>query len=556
MSQSLHLQLKELFAVGKAKLINYRTTETSEWHTDYNATTYDLVITIGTKEYQIATLRVRSWCNYRVSNLEQTVHELTTKARGHASFSWELNVPKLEEFESDFNFTNDEFQWAFNENVYKAAIDFAYYTHKKMPWFFKNGKVRVAKFRNFIRRANDSKTLYSYVLTQMYKDIKRLWDYFPFDYQVSLSEYCSWEETESGDEEFIILENRQELLVLLPDGTEEWKKVYAPHYRRIFSDTILQGMFSSKSISKATPRTASLTFKLRGEEYQVLVTEAEAAYLHTRYAICNHCHTLVGKEDILFGVCNHCSGVDHSHLTLRSYNARATEALTSCISPVGNPRLLGCELEYEVRGGKNLKEALFYLYNTIKDHAIFKRDGSLTDGIEICTRPASELIHVESFKKMFDNSDLMDYIEVKDTCGMHVHVDRSKLNMLTTGKLLKFMSTKANQSFIELVGERPANRYTKLGQDFKVTDASYRGIYDRYQGLNLTNSRTIEFRIFETPKEHDTLRKNLEFVTALVDYSSPANSGVNDTNWQSFASYLLKNRSQYKELNKFLKGVI
>ena len=201
------------------------------------------------------------------------------------------------------------------------------------------------------------------------------------------------------------------------------------------------------------------------------------------------------------------------------------------------------------------QEVNYILHKTIGDHAIFKRDGSLANGVEICTRPASIDIHLSAMEKFMNNQKLQDNLQVKASCGMHVHIDRRQMSPLTLGKLIKFMQEAKNKAFLEAIAERKESTYAKLGNDLGVT-SYHRGqaSVERYLGVNVQNQNTAEIRIFRTPNTQEKIQKNLEFVSALSQFIHPANSGINNLLHTDFLQYVKENRSTYKQLFKFCQA--
>ncbi|MDE1867787.1 MAG: amidoligase family protein, partial [Thaumarchaeota archaeon] len=228
---------------------------------------------------------------------------------------------------------------------------------------------------------------------------------------------------------------------------------------------------------------------------------------------------------------------------------------------------LGVELELENRTSSNLLNT----WKTLKDHAIIKRDSSVSNGLEICTAPASISVHKEEFKDFIDmvkNSTL----EARSTCGMHVHVDRANLTELQIGKILSFMYNKQNKKLINKIAGRKDNNYCSLEYEKSVTsgvyfdessDRDYRKKLHRsqsegrYTGVNLSPAHTIEFRIFASTISYEEFSKNLEFVQSMIDFTKPSAVNVKSLkdfeNKEVYLNFVKENRKQYPNLFQFLK---
>ena len=239
--------------------------------------------------------------------------------------------------------------------------------------------------------------------------------------------------------------------------------------------------------------------------------------------------------------------VDESE-ELLSYDARATNHFSF---KYGNNKryttALGVELELE-----NHSKAEFKSLKALKSHAIFKRDGSVRTGVEICTAPATLDLHLEAFKGFFDamvvnNSKL----EAKDNCGLHVHIDRKKLSTLHVASLCLLLNNKDNERAICSIAGRAANSYCER------TDHSY---YDfsqcsnqsnRYRRVNLTNSATVELRLFAATTDYSEFKLRLEFTQAAVDYTRPGETSLSVKLvpiWDNFKTYVKQKASFYPEL--------
>lgn len=286
-------------------------------------------------------------------------------------------------------------------------------------------------------------------------------------------------------------------------------------------------------------------------------------------AKCNTCGNYFQEANVFDGECAHCSGVHPEDLELKSYSTKATEYFAFKIHkknplPKSKVKFLGVELEYDCFG--KVKEGAKFSVKKLKSHAILKRDGSVSNGLEIVTAPADIQTQKEEFESFFKDLEYSVLKATKDT-GMHIHVDKgfpiedydgnkksfSKMSYLTLGKIVHFMQKKENASFIKFIGERESS-YAKIGTGDSIVSAFVEGEHERYKGLNLKNKSTIEFRIFATPMKYENFCKNLEFVDAITDFCSHGNSGISQLNSECFIKFTNDRKSAYPNLVKFLKG--
>lgn len=214
-------------------------------------------------------------------------------------------------------------------------------------------------------------------------------------------------------------------------------------------------------------------------------------------------------------------------------------------------------IELEVEGYESSNQAAEYI-RTLLDPAYctLKRDGSLGEaGVEIVTRPDSVAVHKRMFAAFFKDSPgraLSSWNTGR--CGMHVHVSRSALSELQIGKMLCFLNEPAAVNFISKIAGRKPCSWCKVHKK-KVGDVFREG--DRYTALNVTGSNTVEVRIFKGTLAEVGFLKNLEFVQALVEFTSPASRSIAEaTSYRAFCEWLP--RKAYPNLFQFLvsKGFI
>lgn len=430
---------------------------------------------------------------------------------------------------------------SYNSTYHKKStviIDTLWYQHLgNKNLFFKSGKIR----RGFITELKErlfSDYLYFPATKQMARKLTANWASIPVEIKADLYEYFS------PEGEFI--GTYKQLYIINPGGEVKIQKVNPELYRQ--ANTNLPSLrFGALYVKKTSVADIEVKFK----SVSTRLTIEEFQYLQKYFSQCSSCNSWELKDNFIFGICSACAGDFPKDLA--GYTTRAHELFDPIIGKSKySSTLLGVELEYEFSGNK--LETLFLLHKHLKNHAVLKRDGSLSNGVEICTRPASIDIHLGTLKNAFEDEELMKRIKVETTCGMHVHIDRRKMSALTLGKLIQFMQNKDNKTLLQLIAERSDNRFSKLATGLTVT-SFHRGLAsgDRYQGINTQNQNTAEIRIFKTPNSFKQFLKNMEFVSAISDFVQPANSGVKDMTTDSFLHFVKSNKFIYKELFTFLK---
>ena len=273
--------------------------------------------------------------------------------------------------------------------------------------------------------------------------------------------------------------------------------------------------------------------------------------------VCPVCSNEYPSQLIVDGECVKCSA---NRYKIHNYSAKAPDLLTFKAKKVMPSTIyLGIELEYET---SNRDVARMTVGKALRGHAIMKSDGSIRNGFEIVTCPATLDIHLEEFKKFFSTfPDVLSkthktMIFPDENTGMHVHVSRKPLSMLTIGKMTSFLNKKSNKEFIAYIAGRIDNHYARM-DDKRTVTFPLMGNGDRYNALNLQNNATVEFRIFSTPKNWSEFASRLEFCQALTDYCQPCQvSGPLSqlSEHTSFINWLKDKRKLFPELTSHLKG--
>lgn len=265
---------------------------------------------------------------------------------------------------------------------------------------------------------------------------------------------------------------------------------------------------------------------------------------------CTNCGNETVTELMINKVCHHC--LDAS-FKIHNYSTRVEQMLKFKATRVRpNTVYLGCELEYETN---NRNRAQLGVGKLMHGHALMKSDGSIHNGFEIVTCPATLDIHLDIFKKFYDN--IPPDLKVANNVGMHVHISRKPLTQLTIGKLTEFLNRLDNKDFIHHIAGRIDNSYARMDSDRTVTFLrKYSHGGNRYNALNLINEKTIEVRLFATPMNYKEFASRLQFVQALVDYCSPAQSNESlkkQTHYQAFMHWLSSRKRMFPELSYHLK---
>lgn len=222
--------------------------------------------------------------------------------------------------------------------------------------------------------------------------------------------------------------------------------------------------------------------------------------------------------------------------------------------PLGK-RYYGLELEYSNTNPSRLKREMSYLY---KDRWLYNKcDGSLSNGVEVVTSPCdykSIMLLLDEMKEPIKN--ITYRTRYKDNAGIHIHVSRKSIPSYNIYKLSYLLNNKQAEELSSIifyltgrhkrVDDESAVRYAKIGNIDKFRDER-----DRYLALNLSNSNTIEFRIFKTTNDMDEVKSYINFVESMINFTDV--TPFKDVNLNNYLLYLLNNPFDKKINGKLLR---
>lgn len=247
-------------------------------------------------------------------------------------------------------------------------------------------------------------------------------------------------------------------------------------------------------------------------------------------------------------------------------------------------RLFGVEVETELNKRGCAAKGLdrFSMARAMKDalgddFVMVKEDGSLSmnghyqqsvyAGFEVVSAPADIEVHRQRWGKLLEMENFKQLRAWDtETCGMHVHVSKAALTTLQIGRILMFMTHNDNKKFIAKVAGRGENKYCRAHHKEKLSDGIQYGEVEvrdgveyiqadfhlprndeaRRQAVNITNPKTIEFRIFRGTVHPRHIIRNIEFCDAVCSYCHPGSrSFLELRDWRPFIKYCADNRKTY-----------
>ena len=294
------------------------------------------------------------------------------------------------------------------------------------------------------------------------------------------------------------------------------------------------------------------------------------------YALCPHCSTWFNVEggysddesDNLY-CCEECLDAetggkyfhDYSYKPYPEFHKVAGESIVS--------GYYGVELELELDGANRASTAKDITL-TGDDFVYCKRDGSLDDGIETVSHPATYKYHMTDIWKKIIDTAVEDGMTAESSCGLHIHASRTLFGEhplaqeLTIAKVLYcferlwdsivIFSRRESVSYIEDWARKSDTGIVGTDDNSTVRDKlRNKGPRGRYSAVNLCNSQTVEFRIFASTTNVDDLKGSIGFVHTLIAYCNTHTiKQCQMLTWDTLTKYAIKRSPEFYKLSKKL----
>lgn len=282
------------------------------------------------------------------------------------------------------------------------------------------------------------------------------------------------------------------------------------------------------------------------------------------YCNCQECGELVHEDDAHYigddPYCDRCYDDCH-HEFIEDYSYKPAPVFYG----TGQPHY-GIELEID-DGGEidNNARQIMDIVNYPKEHIYCKHDGSLNDGFEIVSHPATLDYHLNNIawdKIMHKARQLGYYSHTARTCGLHIHINRAALGTSveeqenTIGRIVFFFEKFWDKILrfsrrTEYQANHWASRYGGNTENPKETlkSAKSSGL-GRYTAVNLENTFTVELRIFRGTLRYKTFVATLQFVDKLCnDAIKLSDEEFQTMTWSEFVNSI----KDMQELKEYLK---
>lgn len=248
---------------------------------------------------------------------------------------------------------------------------------------------------------------------------------------------------------------------------------------------------------------------------------------------------------------------------IQSYHSSRSNGWNIIDSPWfrSHRRAFGVELEVETPN-MNANHAAGKVHDLLNpggslgEYCYFERDGSIGEGFELITQPAGLDIHRDKMGLFLKDAEVKRGMRSHEggRCGLHIHVGRQYVTQAQIYRIQAFLNDVRNEALVKRIARRYSNSYCRMKPELSKLSPEGKHTRERYEALNVTNSNTIEFRIFRGSLRYESVMAALEFVNALMNFCMPGQTSITDFNAIGFRKFLLRheNRIDTEHLRPYL----
>lgn len=250
-----------------------------------------------------------------------------------------------------------------------------------------------------------------------------------------------------------------------------------------------------------------------------------------------------------------------------------------------HPRAPACGFELEIEFGSadyQKDRSAAELLRNLSNLLYIKRDGSLTDGVEIVSEPMTYrafrsrsndiLLLLQKFEEL--GYSTRDSGSGRETCGMHVHIDRQAFSDLGVFKLMtlvysdeKFLTAFSGRQSLETLQQyacpdfgramsmmfgdvfdpkKDKKKWESAKKSLMVQQVRRRYHVGRYWAVNIEPRNTVELRFFASTLKGWRFLANMQSVWALHEFVS--RHSIEQMHWPEFQWFAERSTKQYPEL--------
>jgi hypothetical protein len=293
-------------------------------------------------------------------------------------------------------------------------------------------------------------------------------------------------------------------------------------------------------------------------EYVESVSEVEGDYY------CSHCIDSIGAS-----WCDYCdmfernlcdanydpddvdiwSSSDYDGIMNYSFKPRRPDFFMGSADSNDSRLFYGMELEVESMEN-SFSDGMKVVKDSLGEFVYFKADGSLDRGYELVTYPFSFNYYSEAidFKFLSGLQELGYRSWSAGTCGLHVHISRT--GFASSGHIWKFAQLiLSNQYAWSKLAGRTSSRWASFDSETNGIMKVLKGekFPERYCAVNLSNTDTVEVRIFRGSLNERRVRSAIESIDCAIQYAGTLS--VHDINqgalkFGRFADWVNENRTE------------
>lgn len=276
---------------------------------------------------------------------------------------------------------------------------------------------------------------------------------------------------------------------------------------------------------------------------------------------CDDCGCYVHPDDIYYNeydgnsYCESCYD-NANHGAISNYSYKPDPEFYGNNS---NNRFFGVELEVD-KGNECEYTAQEIIDNNQEIYC--KHDGSLNDGFEIVSHPCTLDYHLyqldwQGIMEICKDNNFLSHDAV--TCGLHVHISKKAFGNspqeieLNTAKLIYLFEKFWSQ--IKTFSRRTEKQINDWAKNYGLNTINeaiteYKNKKGRYYAVNLTNTHTIEIRIFRGTLNYNTFAATLQFINLLLDTVMFGTiQDIQSLTWEE----VVNGAKEYKELTEYLQ---
>jgi len=258
--------------------------------------------------------------------------------------------------------------------------------------------------------------------------------------------------------------------------------------------------------------------------------------------------------------------IENQYKYIHSFNYKPNKFKFNSIHGETDLLYMGFELEID-KGGKSDENAKLVIDMLGEDNIYCKHDGSLDNGFEIVTHPATLDYHYNmNYEEMMKKLIELDYkSHDTTTCGLHIHFNK---NYFSENKTIQDLNiTKLLYLFekywdnVEKFSRRSSGYaqryYIKLDDSMFDVLSKAKNAYNKYYAINLRNEDTVEIRTFKGTLKYNTLIATLQFVNRIVKICKNTDLlEIQNVTWEDIIANPEKELKQYLIERKMLEEIL